>query len=338
MWNYPLAPPQASNLAAGNDMIFGLITALTIFFTVVVLLMVGIFAVKYRRGSSANRDNIVHHSQKLEYLWSVPPLILGLIIFALSAKEFVTMRTPPKDAMEIFVIGKQWMWHIQHPNGVRENNTLHVPLGKPVKLTMISQDVIHAFYVPAFRTQFHVIPGRYTTMWFTPTKEGKYPIFCNMYCGTQHSEMGGYVYVVSQAEYGKFLARGGDAVNPKVTSLVEQGKAEFNRLGCNRPCHGDADTPQGPSLNGLANSKRYFTDGSSAVADDTYLRESIINPFQKITKGYSNTMSPDYKSLTEEQIRVLVEYMKSIGVSPSTTNSAPKPTGNVMDNPTGGTQ
>ena len=313
MWNYPLAPEQASNHAAGSDMIFGLITALTIFFTVVVLLMVMIFAIKYRRGSNANRDNIVHHSQKLELLWSVPPLILGLAIFALSTKEFVNMRTPPKDAMEIFVIGKQWMWHIQHPNGARENNTLHVPLGKPVKLTMISQDVIHAFFVPAFRVQYHVIPGRYTTMWFTPTKEGKYPIFCNMYCGTQHSEMGGYVYVVSQAEYGRFLARGGDADNPKIKTLAQEGEALFNKLGCNRPCHGDADTDQGPTLNGLAGSTRTFTDNTTAEANDEYLRESIIDPFRRLTKGYDKTMPADYKTLTEEQIRVLIEYMKSIG-------------------------
>lgn len=334
MWNYPMAPEQASNHAAGSDMIFGLITALTIFFTIVVLTMVVIFAIKYRRGSSANRDNIVHHSEKLELLWSVPPLILGLIIFAMSAREFVSMRTPPKDAIEIFVIGKQWMWHIQHPNGVRENNTLHVPLGKPVKLTMISQDVIHAFYVPAFRQQYHVIPGRYTTMWFTPTKEGKFPIFCNMYCGTQHSEMGGYVYVVSQSEYGKFLARGGDAENPKIRTMAQQGEDLFNKLGCFRPCHGASDTDQGPTLNGVAGSTRRLTDGSTAVADDEYLRESIIDPFRRLTQGYEKTMPADYKTLTEEQIRLLVEYMKSIGHLASPTAPA---NSNATMNTNGGT-
>jgi len=322
MWNYPLAPEQASNHAAGHDAIFWLITALTIFFTVVVLAMVMIFTFRYRRGSSANRDNIVHHSQKLELLWSVPPLILGLIIFAISAKEFVSMRTPPKDAIEIFVIGKQWMWHMQHPNGTRENNTLHVPLGKPVKLTMISQDVIHAFYVPAFRQQYHVIPGRYTTIWFTPTKEGKYPIFCNMYCGTQHSEMGGYVYVVSQAEYGRFLARGGDADDPKIKTLAQEGEALFDKLGCNRPCHGGSDTPQGPTLNAIYGTERRMADGSTAKADDDYLREAIINPHNKLTQGYEDTMPGDYKTLTEEQIRVLVEYIKGTG-RPSTQPAQP---------------
>lgn len=332
MWNYPLAPEQASNHAAANDMIFWLITALTVFFTVVVLAMVMFFTVKYRRGSKANRDNIVHHSQKLELLWSVPPLILGLAIFALSTREFVSMRTPPKDAMEIFVIGKQWMWHIQHPNGVRENNTLHVPLGKPVKLTMISQDVIHAFYVPAFRQQYHVIPGRYTTMWFTPTKEGKFPIFCNMYCGTQHSEMGGYVYVVSQAEYGKFLARGGDAANPKIQTLAQQGEDLFKKLGCNRPCHGGSDTDQGPTLNGIAGTMRRFEDGSTAVADDEYMRDSIIDPFRKLTQGYEKTMPPDYKTLSEEQIRMLVEYMKSLTMAPTNTAAPAVTTGTMTTN------
>jgi cytochrome c oxidase subunit 2 len=325
MWNYPLSPPQASNLAPANDAIFGLITALTLFFTVVVLLMVLIFAIRYRRGSSANRDNIVHHSQKLEYLWSIPPLILGLVIFAMSAREFVTMRTPPKDSMEIFVIGKQWMWHIQHPNGVRENNTLHVPLGKPVKLTMISQDVIHAFYVPAFRQQYHVIPGRYTTIWFTPTKEGRYPLFCNMYCGTQHSEMGGYVYVVTQAEYAKWLARGGDEKKPSVKTLADQGHETFKRLRCDN-CHGINDNERGPTLNGIIGTQRKFTDGSSTAANDDYLRESIVNPFAKITQGYENTMPPDYKTLSEEDLRGLIEYLKSLGV-----RTPPAATGNNMN-------
>lgn len=319
MFNYPMAPEQASTFGAEHDFIFYLITILTVFFTVAVMVCVLYFAFKYRRGSKANRDNIVHHSQKLEIAWSMPPLILGLVIFGLSTSLFVKVRVPPKDAAEFFVVGKQWMWHIQHPSGIRENNTLTIPVGKPVKLTMISQDVIHAFYVPAFRTQYMVIPGRYTTMWFNPIKEGKYPIFCNMYCGTQHSEMGGYVYVVSQPEYAAFVARGGDKKKDHVQTLAEQGKSLFGgntgSLNC-VSCHGEKDTERGPSLSGIAGSMRKFADGQSALADDDYLRESIIAPEKRLTAGYEGTMPPDYKSqLSEEQIRHLIEYIKTLGVA-----------------------
>jgi cytochrome c oxidase subunit 2 len=324
VFNYPLAPEQASTFGPEHDFIFYLITILAVFFTVVVMACVMFFALKYRRGSSANRDNIVHHSQKLEIAWSMPPLILGLMIFGLATSLFIRVRVPPANAAEFFVVGKQWMWHIQHPSGIRENNTLTVPIGRPVKLTMISQDVIHAFYVPAFRTQFMVIPGRYTTMWFEPTKEGKYPIFCNMYCGTQHSEMGGYVYVVSQPEYAAFVARGGDKKKENVVTLADQGKALFagntGSMNC-VSCHGEKDSPQGPSLAAIAGTTRKLEEGQSALADDDYLRESIIAPAKRLSLGYEGTMPTDYKTqLSEEQIRNLIEYIKSLGSgNPATT-------------------
>lgn len=329
MFNYPLSPEQGSSFAAEHDFIFWLITLLTVFFTVAVMACVVFFAFKYRRGSKANRDNIVHHSQKLEIAWSMPPLILGLLIFGLSTNLFIKVRVPPKDAAEFFVVGKQWMWHIQHPNGIRENNTLTIPVGKPVKLTMISQDVIHAFYVPAFRTQFMVIPGRYTTMWFNPIKEGKYPIFCNMYCGTQHSEMGGYVYVVSQPEYAAFVARGGDKKKDNVHTLADQGKALFggntSSLNC-LGCHGDKDTEQGPSLAGIVGTTRKLENGQTALADDDYLRESIIAPAKRLTAGYEGTMPTNYKTqLSEEQIRNIIEYIKTLGSKPATPASPTTP-------------
>lgn len=311
--NYDIAPPQASTFAPKVDALFYVISALTAFFTIVVFALVIFFAIKYRKGSKVDRSNIVHDSHKIELAWSLPPLFLGLGIFAWGAHLFIEMRTMPKDAIEIFVIGKQWMWHVQHPNGVRENNEIHVPLGKKVKLTMISQDVIHAMYIPAFRAQYQVIPGRYTTLWFEPTKEGKFPLFCNMYCGTQHSEMGGYVYVVKPDEYTAFLDRGGDRAKPGgPLSLVAKGKELYDKLNC-QGCHELNDNVRGPSLHGVVGSQVKLRTGESVLADDDYLRQSIVRPSAQIVNGYENTMPQDYQGqLSEEQIRELIEYIKTL--------------------------
>lgn len=317
MFNFPLSPPRASTFAERYDLLFGAITALTIFFTVIVLTFVVIFAVRYRVGSSANRDRPQNENMKIEIAWSLPPLLLGIAIFAWGANDFVWYKTPPKDAMEIFVIGKQWMWHIQQPNGVRENNEIHVPIGKPVKLTMISQDVLHAMYIPAFRVQYHVVPGRYTSLWFQATQEGRFPMFCAQHCGTQHSEMGGYVYVMSQKDYATWLARGGSNPQPGGETIESSGKELFTQLRCDS-CHGAADTELGPSLNGLTTRTRKLNTGMTVQVDDEYLRESIVDPGAKIVSGYINTMPQDYKNqLNEEQIRSLIQYMKSLGATPA---------------------
>jgi cytochrome c oxidase subunit 2 len=245
----------------------------------------------------------------MEFWWVLVPTILGLATFFWSTKLFVDMRTPPKDAKEIFVVGKQWMWHVQHSNGVRENNTLHVPVGKPVKLTLISQDVLHAFYIPAFRTQIHVVPGRYTTMWFTATKAGEYHLFCGMYCGTQHSEMGGKVVALEPREYAAWIANGGNTVPPM--TMAQAGKRVWDRVACGN-CHGPNDTVRAPSLVGIFGKKRSFTDGTSLIADDTYIRESIVRPGNHITQGYGdNTMLPYQDTLTEEELLNLLAYIKT---------------------------
>lgn len=310
--NFPIAPPQASQHAFDHDLLFYTITALTVFFTVVVLTLVLVFAIRYRSWKKIDRSNAPHHNLKLELGWTVIPLILGLAIFAWGAIEFVDIHEPPADAMEIFVIGKQWMWHAQHANGVRENNTLHVPVGRPVKLTMISQDVIHAFYIPAFRVQYHVVPGRYTTIWFTPTKPGRYNLWCSMHCGTQHSEMGGYVYVMPQDEFQRWLARGGERVEQVQLTMAQEGERTFNLLACGN-CHGSQDGPRGPTLNGLLGRSRQFTDGSRTVADEQYIRESILNPYTRLTAGYDRTM-PEYRGqLSEEKVLQLLAYIKTLG-------------------------
>lgn len=314
MFNFPLAPPQASNFAAEHDALFYGIALLSALFTVVVFALVIFFAFRYKKGSKADRSRPMYENAFLELTWIVVPTILGLIFFGWGAKVYVDMRTPPKDASEIFVIGKQWMWHVQHPNGVRENNTLHVPLGKSVKLTMISQDVIHDFYIPAMRVQYMVVPGRYTSMWFKPTMKGEFHLFCNMYCGTQHSEMGGRVIVMEPKDYAAWLANNGST--PVMMTMSQAGEKLFNKIGCAN-CHGAADIPKGPSLTNIFNTTRVMSDNSRVLADETYLRESILRPGNKINAGYDNTM-PVYSELTEEELISLLAYIKGgAGVSPA---------------------
>jgi cytochrome c oxidase subunit 2 len=286
--------------------------ALTIIFTVMVGIGVIYFVIKYKRGSDADRSRPIYEDARLETAWSVIPLILALIMFYFGTKLFITMRVPPADAQEIFVIGKQWMWHVQHSNGVRENNTLHVPAGKPFKLTMISQDVIHAFYIPAFRAQMHVVPGRYTTMWFTPTQPGKYHLFCSMYCGTQHSEMGGTVVVMEPREWANWIENGGQS--QATLTLEQSGERLYKQLACNN-CHGAEDNMRAPSLYGIWGKKRTLTGGRSAIADQSYLRESILRPHNKITNGYSNTMPVYDGQINEEDVLKLMAYIKVIGSS-----------------------
>jgi cytochrome c oxidase subunit 2 len=308
--NYPVAPPSASNFASEYDLVFYGLVILTVVFTAIVAFFVLLFAIKYKQGTKIDRSRPVHEHLPLELTWSVIPLLLGLVMFFLGAKLFVKMRTPPKDAMEVFVIGKQWMWHIQHSNGVRENNTLHVPIGVPVKLTMISQDVLHAFYIPAFRVQYHVVPGRYTMEWFTATKPGEYHLFCGMYCGTQHSEMVGTVVAMEQKDFARWLANGGNNVQPM--TMEQSGAKAFAARGCAN-CHTGKDTERAPTLYGLYGRQSRMQDGQVMNVDDAYLRESILNPWNRITAGYINTMPVYADQISEEEVLSLIAYMKSIG-------------------------
>ena len=329
MGNYPMAPPSASSFAPEHDLIFYLLCLLTLVFSLVVAACVLVFAFRYRQGNKVNRARPVHEHLTLEITWSIIPLFLGLIMFFLGAKLFVKERIPPKDSMEIFVIGKQWMWHIQHANGVRENNTLHVPVGRPVKLTMISQDVIHAFYIPAFRVQYHVVPGRYTMEWFTATKPGEYHLFCGMYCGTQHSEMVGTVVAMEPEKFARWLANGGNNAAPM--SMEQAGAKAFAVRGCAN-CHTGADTERAPSLYGIYGRTRRFTDGTSGTADDAYIRESILNPYNRITAGYPYSTMPAYANqLTEEEVLNLVAYIRTLG-SPMTPGAGQGPATGTMSN------
>ncbi len=312
--NFPFSPPAASNFANEMDTLFYAILALSMVFAVITFAYVIFYAIKYRAGSSADRTSPVYENMKLEMIWIIFPTILAIIFFIWGAKVYADTRIPPKGAKEIFVVGKQWMWHIQHPNGVRENNTLHVPIDTDIKLTMIAQDVIHDFYIPAFRVQFMVIPGRYTQMWFRPTAIGKYHLFCNMYCGAQHSEMGGSVIVMSKRDYAEWLANNG-SMRQNLTP-IQAGEKLFNKVGCGN-CHGPVDLPpRSPSLNGLYGKTREMENGQRFVADESYIRESILRPGEKLLKGYGNTMPMYDKQLTEDEVLALMAYIKA-GAVPS---------------------
>jgi cytochrome c oxidase subunit II len=316
MRELPVFPDQASNFAAESDALYWTLTLLTAIFTLLVFAMVGFLAVKYRRGNRVDRSNPVHHSSILEMSWSIGPMILGLAVFVWSAKLFAQMYgQAPKNSMEIYVIGKQWMWHLQHPNGIRENNELHVPLGRPIKLTMISQDVIHSFFIPAFRIKRDVIPGLYSTVWFTPTKTGKYHLFCAEYCGTQHSEMTGSVYVMEPAEFQKWLASGGQRMQdtqPLPRTMAEAGKLIYEQQGCGN-CHDADGMNRGPSLAGLYGSQVKMKSGQMTTADGTYLRKAIMTPNEEIADTYQQIM-PAYKDqITEEQLLQLIEHIRSMG-------------------------
>jgi cytochrome c oxidase subunit 2 len=243
----------------------------------------------------------------LELAWSLIPLGIAIGIFTWSSKVFVSMHVAPKDAMEVYVVGKQWMWKIQHPQGNREINTLHVPVGKPVKLIMTSQDVIHSFYIPAFRIKQDVLPGRYTTQWFEATTVGEYHLFCAEYCGTSHSGMIGRVVVMEPSEYEQWLAG-----NVGQLAMGSTGQQLFQQFGC-QTCHKEGSGQRGPALDGLFGSEVVLSNGQRVLADQEYIRESILSPAAKTVKGFQVLM-PTYRTqLTPDQVNQLVEYVKSLG-------------------------
>lgn len=320
-----LMPPQASERAAYMDALFWTISGLVVFFTAVVGVVVLSFVIKYRAGSKASRKGATDHNPIVELSAMAPMLVLALGMFAWSATNFVNYRKPfkPGESAEVFVIGKQWMWHVQHMNGIRENNELHIPVGKEVTLTMISQDVIHSMYLPEFRVQYHVVPGRYTRVTFKPTMTGKFKMLCAMHCGTQHSEMVGQVYVLSERDYADWLKKGGNRFQETALTMQEAGRQTFEQKGCGN-CHTGKDSERAPTLVGIHDTMRAMNDGPPAKADDEYLRDSLVNPWRQVTKGYDLTM-PAYKGqLTEEQVLQLVTYMRSL-TAPTTTDGTKVP-------------
>ncbi len=311
----PLFPPEASTMAPHTDALLWFLLGVSAFFSILIAVLLITFAFKYRRRSEAETPppfaTTEGHPQRegsmiLEVVWIGIPLILVVIMFVWGASLFIHLRHPPADAEEIFVVGKQWMWKLQHLEGVREINELHVPVGKPIKLTMTSEDVIHSFFVPAFRVKQDVLPGRYTSLWFQATKPGRYHLFCSQYCGTDHARMIGWVIVMDPAEYQTWLSGGATG------SLASAGEKLFQQLGC-VTCHRADGAGRGPVLQSLFGKTVHLQGGGSVVADEGYIHESIINPQAKVVAGYQPIM-PTFKGLvSEEGVLQLIAYVKSLG-------------------------
>jgi cytochrome c oxidase subunit 2 len=308
MWtNFPFFPEEASAQAAQVDQLYFFLVAVAAFFTALIALLVIVFAVKFHRKHDNEVGVPIHGSLALELLWTIIPLGITMVMFVWGAQVFFHLTRPPRGAMEIYVVGKQWMWKVQHQDGAREINELHVPIGRPVKLIMGSEDVIHSFFIPDFRTKADVIPGRYNTMWFTATKPGRYHIFCTQYCGTKHSNMIGWVTAMDPADYQEWLSGGSSG-----GSMAESGAKLFQDLAC-ASCHLENGQGRGPVLKGAYGHEVKLTTGQTVMMDDAYIRESILQPQAKIVAGFGPIMPTFQGLVTEEQLLQLIAYVKSLG-------------------------
>ena len=303
---FPLFPEQASTIAHQVDLLYYFLIGVSLFFSVLIFLLVFYFAIRYRRRSEAEQPPAMIDSLGLELFWSIAPFLITIVMFVWATALYFKNVNPPAGALEIYVVGKQWMWKLQHPEGQREINTLHVPVGRPVRLIMTSEDVIHSFYVPAFRVKQDVLPGRYTNLWFEATKTGEYHLFCAEYCGTKHSAMGGRVIVMPPLEFEKWL--GGTATGE---SLAEAGARLFQRLGC-ITCHRPDASGRGPVLEGLFNQPVRLATGETVIANEDYLRESILRPSAKIVAGYTVKMPTFQGQISEEGLLQIIAYIKSL--------------------------
>jgi cytochrome c oxidase subunit 2 len=314
--NMPLFPEQASTFAGQVDNLYFFLVGLTVFFTVLVAALSVFFAVRYRRRQANEVPEEIHGSAILETLWIAVPFVLAMVLFVWGTSVFFTIYRTPVNAMEIYVVAKQWMWKFQHPDGQREINELHVPVGRKVKLVMTTEDVIHSFYVPAFRFKADAVPGRYTYAWFEATKPGRYHLFCAEYCGTSHSSMGGWVVALEPQDYQAWLSGSGGGA-----SLASLGQKLFQNLAC-ASCHLSDGQGRGPALEGIFGKTAQLEGGQSVPVEEAYLRESILNPRAKIVERYQPIMPTFQGLVSEEQLLQLVEYIKSIGPKAGTAIGA----------------
>jgi cytochrome c oxidase subunit 2 len=306
---FALFPQQASTIAPQVDALYLFLVGVTFLFTAAIAAAILYFIVRYRRRAPEQRGARVEGSIGLEIAWIAIPFLIAMAMFVWGSALYVRMHRPPENAIEIRAIGKQWMWKFQHTGGQREINTLTVPLGRPVKLLLTSQDVIHSFFVPAFRVKMDVVPGRTTMVWFEATKAGRYHLFCAEYCGTQHSGMIGQVVVLEPVQYQAWLAGGPSE------SLAQLGQKLFRNLGCDT-CHLADRQGLGPMLVGLFGTPVRLQTGQTVVADEDYIRESILNPAAKVVAGFQPIMPTFRGRLSEEQLIQLVAYIRSLGEGP----------------------
>jgi cytochrome c oxidase subunit 2 len=317
----PLFPEQASTTAERVDHLFFFMVGTTGAMALLVTVLVIFYAVRYRRRTDRDPTPRILGSLRLELFWTITPVFIFLIMFGWGASVYFVITRPPAGAMEIFVVGKQWMWKIQHPDGQREINELHIPVDRPVKLTLISEDVIHDFFVPAFRTKVDVLPGRYVRTWFQPNKTGKYHLFCAQYCGTQHSRMIGSVTVMESQEYDAWLKQHAEG------SLALEGRKLFLKLQC-VTCH-SPDSQAAPILEGLYLKTVQLRGGGTVIADDNYIRESILRPMAKIVQGWDPIMPTFEGQVDELDLIKLTAYIKALrpGETPVRTEEFPPPLG-----------
>src|SRR5437016_1948082 len=300
-----LFPEQASTIAGQVDALYLFLVLITTFFSLLIALLILFFAIKYKRDPEREAEQI-RGSTLLEIVWTVIPLGISMVIFVWGAALYFHMERPPKNAMEIYGVGKQWMWKFEHASRQREINIIHVPTGRPVKVTLISQDVIHSFFVPAFRVKQDVLPGRYVTSWFEATTPGTYHLFCSQYCGTKHSGMIGQVVVMKPEDFAAWL-ESGKAEN----SLAASGEKLFQQLGCST-CHRPDSGARGPNLEGLYGRPVRLQADRGEVADDNYIRESVLNPNAKIVSGFQPIMPTFQGVVNEDELLQLVAYIKSM--------------------------
>ncbi|HXG88485.1 MAG TPA: cytochrome c oxidase subunit II [Vicinamibacterales bacterium] len=314
LFGIPIFPEQASSFAMDVDLLYLFIVAVSSFFALLIAVLVIAFGIKFHRKHPGEVGARIEGNLPMELMWSVIPTVIAMVMFGWGASVFYHLRRPPAEAMHIYAVGKQWMWKFQHLEGQREINELHVPVGRPVKITVTSEDVLHSLYFPAFRTKIDAIPGRYTELWFEATKVGRFHIFCAEYCGTRHSGMIGWVNVMEPAGYQSWLAGGGEG------SLADRGAQLFNQLACNT-CHLETGQGRGPSLKDIFGKPVELADGSTVTVDEAYVRESILNSQAKIVKGFQPLMPTFQGLISEEGLVALIEHIRSM--SPNATSATP---------------
>jgi cytochrome c oxidase subunit 2 len=293
-------------MAGRVDALYFFLVGITVFFSLLIAGLIVTYAVRFRRRSPDDIGARIHGGLVLEITWSVIPFLITMVLFVWGASVFFAMSRPPDETLNVYVVGKQWMWKFQHLDGQREINELHVPVGRPVKLIMTSEDVIHDVFVPAFRVKADVVPGRYTHLWFEPTKPGTYHLFCAEYCGTRHSGMVGQVVVMEPNDYQSWLSGGtGEG------SLASAGQKLFADLACNT-CHRPDAQGRGPVLHNLFGKTVELASGEKVVVDEAYVRESILNPGAKVTVGFQPIMPTFQGLVSEEGLLELIEYVKSL--------------------------
>jgi cytochrome c oxidase subunit 2 len=317
----PLFPEAASTMASRVDNLYFFLLAVSAFFALLIAGLIVYYAVKFHRRQKDQIGARIHGGMALEIGWTVIPLIIVMVIFVWASSVYMAMAHAPEETLNIYVVGKQWMWKFQHLDGQREINELHVPVGRAIKLITTSEDVIHDFFVPAFRMKADVIPGRYVTIWFHPTKPGRYRIFCAEYCGTRHSGMTGAVIVMEPAEYQAWLSGG-----VPEGSLASAGAKLFQDLACNT-CHRPDAQGRGPVLDGLFGKTVTLQSGETVTVDEAYVRESILQPSAKVAQGFQPIMPTFQGLVSEEQLLELIEYVKSLAAQPQTPGARPTAAG-----------